>query len=250
MKISIITVVRNRAGTIGDAIKSVLTQTHDNIEHIIQDALSDDGTLEVIEQQKDPRIRLFSEKDSGIFDAMNRGITKATGDAIGFVHSDDFLSHNRVLAKIAAAFADGSVGGVYGDLDYVDKNNPQKITRHWKSGRYTPQKLRRGWMPPHPTLYLRRHVFQQYGLFKPAYRVSADYDAIVRYLVKGQIKLAYVPEVFIKMRTGGNSNQDLRNELRKRYEDLMIIRRNGLGGMGTLVMKNACKLRQFSKYTA
>ena len=154
---------------------------------------------------------------------------------------------DRASDRIAEAFADPEVGGVYGDLQYVAGGRPHRVVRHWRSGEYTRWKLGRGWMPPHPTLYLRRKVFERWGLYNTSYQIAADYDAMLRYLVKGQIKLAYIPEVLVKMRVGGESNRSLGRVLLKSREDLQVIRENGVGGLLTLACKNLRKLPQFFK---
>ncbi len=245
MKISVVTAVYNRVGTIGDAIASVRAQTHENVEHVIQDGGSKDGTLDVVNAHTDPATVIVSEPDSGIYDAINRGIARATGDVIGLMHSDDFFADEGVLAKVAQAFADPQIDGVYGDLEYVAANDPQRVIRYWRSGAYQPARLRRGWMPPHPTLYLRREVFDRHGLYDTSFGIAADYDAMLRYLVKGKISLAYIPQVLVKMRMGGESNRSLERIMRKSREDLRAIRRNGVGGLGTLAAKNLGKIGQF-----
>ena len=245
MKISVVTAVYNRVATIGDAITSVRAQTHDNVEHVIQDGGSKDGTLEVVRAAVDPATVIISERDDGIYDAINRGIRNASGDVIGLMHSDDFFADETVLAKVAAAFADPQVDGVYGDLEYVAADDPRRVVRYWRSGQYAPALLKRGWMPPHPTLYLRRHVFDRFGLYDTSFSIAADYDAMLRYLVQGQIRLAYVPEVLVRMRLGGESNRSLERIVRKSREDLRAIRRNGVGGLGTLAAKNFSKIGQF-----
>lgn len=245
MKISVVTAVFNRVATLEQAVRSVQAQTHDDVEHVIQDGGSTDGTLELAARMSNANTRLVSERDQGIYDAINRGIQRATGDIIGLMHSDDFFANPHVLAKVAAAFADPAVGGVYGDLQYVSAVDPGRVVRHWRSGEYNSQKLRIGWMPPHPTLYLRRAIFERWGLYDTSMRISADYDAMLRYLVKGHLKLAYIPEVLVKMRTGGESNRSLGRILRKSREDYTAIRRNGVGGVGTLLFKNLSKISQF-----
>jgi glycosyltransferase len=245
MKISVITAVFNRADTIRDAIESVRSQTHGDVEHIIQDGGSRDGTLDIVRAAADASAAIVSEKDYGIYDAINRGIARASGEVIGLMHSDDAFAHSQVLEKVAARFADPKVDGVYGDLQYVKANDPTRVIRHWHSGPYKPSLLKRGWMPPHPTLYLRREVFDSYGLYDTSFSIAADYDAMLRYLVQGQITLAYVPEVLVKMRLGGESNRSLGRILRKSSEDLRAIRNNGVGGIGTLAAKNLSKLGQF-----
>jgi glycosyltransferase involved in cell wall biosynthesis len=242
--ISIVTAVYNRARTIEDAIASIRAQTLPVHQHLIQDGGSTDGTLHVVRRVKGPETDLVSERDSGIYDAINRGIRRATGDVVGLLHSDDFFASTDVLAAVASAFRP-DVDGVYGDLDYVSANDPSRIIRRWRSGPYTPQKLRRGWMPPHPTLFLRREVFERHGLYDPVLRIAADYDAMLRWMIAGRIRLAYVPMVFTRMRVGGASNRSLVNVMRKSREDYIAIRRNGAGGFGTLALKNVSKLHQF-----
>lgn len=247
MKISIVTAVFNRADTITDAITSLQSQSHQDIEHVIQDGGSSDGTLDVVREFDSASIALVSEQDAGIYDAINKGISRASGDVIGLMHSDDFFAHDLVLERIAQAFSEPTVDGVYGDLDYVSASNPHRVIRHWRSGPYRRDLLKRGWMPPHPTLYLRREVFEQWGLYDTSFQIAADYDAMLRYLWRGNIRLAYLPEVLVKMRVGGESNRSLGRILRKSREDYRAIRLNGVGGFGTLAMKNARKLGQFVK---
>lgn len=245
MKISIVTAVFNRVDTIGGAIDSVRAQTWGEVEHVIQDGGSVDGTLEVIWERAGSNAAIVSEPDGGIYDAINRGISRASGDIIGLMHSDDFYADNNVLGKVAATLKNSSIDGVYGDLQYVAANDPSRVVRHWSSGKYLPSLLARGWMPPHPTLYLRRSVFETFGLYDTSFRIAADYDAMLRYLVKGKIKLAYIPEVLVKMRVGGESNRSLGRVLLKSSEDLRALRNNGVGGIGTLAAKNLSKISQF-----
>lgn len=245
MQISIVTAVFNRAGTIREAMTSVQRQSYPYVEHVIQDGGSRDGTLEEIAALSNEATRLVSERDQGIYDAINRGISRASGEIVGLMHSDDFFADDRVLEKVAARFADPAIDGVYGDLQYVSAINPTKVVRQWTSGEYEPSRLPRGWMPPHPTLYLRRKVFDRFGLYDTSFRIAADYDAILRYLVKGQINLAYIPEVMVKMRLGGESNRSLERIIRKSREDLRALRNNGVGGIGTLAVKNFSKIGQF-----
>ena len=247
MKISVITAVYNRVATVGHAIASIQAQTYPYVEHIVQDGGSTDGTLDVLTQLGLPSTFVRSEPDKGIYDAINRGIARATGDVVGLMHSDDFYADDCVLECIAEVFSDPDVDGVYGDLQYVAGEIPHGVVRHWRSGEYSRKKLGRGWMPPHPTLYLRREVFDRWGLYDTNYQIAADYDAMLRYLVKGQIKLAYIPEVLVKMRVGGESNRSLGRVLIKSLEDLKAIRQNGVGGVGALALKNLSKLPQFIK---
>lgn len=245
VKISVVTAVYNRVTTIGHAIESVRAQTYPHVEHIVQDGGSTDGTLSEIHRLANGSTHLVSAKDSGLYDAINRGITRATGDVVGLMHSDDFFVHNRVLDHVADLFANPEVMGVYGDLYYVASDDPTRVVRYWRAGEYSREKLRYGWMPPHPTLYLRRTVFKDWGLYDTRFRIAADYDAILRYLVRGGIGLAYIPEVMVGMRLGGESNRTFAKILRKSHEDLQAIRRNNIGGIGTLALKNVGKLNQF-----
>lgn len=245
MQISIVTAVFNRAGTIADALRSVEAQSYPNVEHIVQDGGSGDGTLDIIRQFGVSSYQLVSEPDAGIYDAINKGISRASGDIIGLMHSDDFFADDLVLQKIAEAFRDPEIDGVYGDLDYVSASNTDKIVRRWRSGPYHADLLKRGWMPPHPTLYLRREVFDRWGLYDTSMRIAADYEAMLRYLVRGDIRLAYIPEVLVKMRIGGESNRSLSRILQKSREDYTALRRYGVGGINTLLAKNFSKIEQF-----
>jgi glycosyltransferase len=245
VKISVVTAVFNRVATIGAAIESVRAQTYGDVEHIVQDGGSNDGTLEAVRGVANASIKLVSEPDHGIYDAINRGIARTSGEVIGLLHSDDFLASSDALAKIADAFSDLSVHGVYGDLQYVSADDPTKVVRHWRSGEFTPAKLGQGWMPPHPTLYLKREVFEEHGLYDTSFSIAADYDAMLRYLAIGKIKLAYVPEVLVKMRMGGESNRSLERIIKKSREDFRAIRKNKVGGIGTLAAKNLSKINQF-----
>jgi glycosyltransferase len=245
MKISVVTAVFNRVATIGDAMASVKAQSHGTTEHLIQDGGSTDGTLDVVRRAATGDTQIVSERDGGIYDAINRGIARATGDVIGLMHSDDVFADDHVLEKVARTFATQDVDGVYGDLQYVATSDPIRVVRHWRSGAYRPALLKRGWMPPHPTLYLRREVFERYGPYDTSFRIAADYDAMRRYHVKGQITLADIPHVLFKMRLCGESNRSLERILLKSREDLRAIRKNGVGGIGTLAAKNFSKLGQF-----
>lgn len=247
MKISVITAVYNNRATLADALDSALAQDHPDTELIVVDGASTDGTLEVIQRYAGRLAQVVSEPDRGIYDALNKGIRLATGDAIGFLHSDDMFADHRVLSRIAAALADPGVDACYGDLRYVRHDDPARVVRHWRAGPYHPRLLVRGWMPPHPTFYARRAVYQRLGDFDTRYRIAADYDCLLRFLGAGQIACAYIPEVLIHMRVGGASNRSLRNLLRKSREDYRALRHNRIGGFGALLLKNLQKLPQFFK---
>ncbi len=228
-----------------EAIASVAEQTHPDVEHVIVEGLSKDGSLTAIERARHPRMVLFSERDSGIYDALNKGIARSTGDVIGFVHSDDYLAHPDVLARIAVAFADPAVEAVFSDLDYVAQADTTRVIRHWATGPFTMAKLRRGWMPAHPTLYVRRSVYDRYGSYDTSFGIAADYDFILRFFAKLQGRTVYLPEVLYKMRVGGVSNRSFAKIRQKMAEDYRALRRNKVGGPLTLAWKNLSKLGQF-----
>lgn len=245
MKISVITAVYNSEGTVGEAIASVAAQSHPDLEHLIIEGRSKDGSLAAIEAARHDRMELLSEPDTGIYDALNKGVARARGDIVGFVHSDDFLAHAQVLTRIADAFEDPRVEAVFSNLDYVLQSDSARVVRHWATGPYSPAKLRRGWMPAHPTLYLRRAVYERIGAFDTGFRIAADYDFILRYFSQNPGRSIYIPEVLYKMRLGGVSNRDLGRIRQKMTEDWRAIRRNRIGGVTTLAGKNLSKLGQF-----
>ncbi len=245
MKFSILTVVYNRAATIDDALLSLGSQSHVDFEHIVQDGGSTDGTLDRFSAAPDHRRKLASGRDSGIYDALNRATARATGDVIGVLHSDDFYAHSDVLAHVAQCFEASGADAVYGDLDYISAADPTKVVRRWKSGDYSMKRLRRGWMPPHPALFLRRSVVEKWGAYDTSYQIAADYDSILRYFGQGKISVRYLPETLVKMRVGGESNRSLERILLKSREDLRALRQNGVGGVPALAWKNLSKLGQF-----
>ncbi|MEO1986835.1 MAG: glycosyltransferase family 2 protein [Martelella sp.] len=245
MKLSVITAVYNSEGTVGETIASVARQTHVDLEHIIIEGNSSDGSLKAIERAAHDRMRLVSEKDKGIYDALNKGIGHATGDVIGFLHSDDFLPYDQALSRIAAAFDDPSVEAVFSDLDYVSQGDTSRVIRHWSTGPFHPSRLKYGWMPAHPTLYLRREVYEHLGGYDISLGIAADYDFILRYFSQTTGKTVYIPEVLYKMRLGGVSNRNWAKIRQKMTEDLLAIRRNRVGGLQTLALKNLSKVGQF-----
>lgn len=245
MKISVVTAVFNREATIAEAVESVRRQSHADVEHIVQDGGSRDGTLSVLQTLASPQMHVVTARDGGIYDGINRGILRATGDIIGLMHSDDLFASNDVLARVADAMSDTSVDGAYGDLVYVAANDPQRVIRYWKSGAYDPAKLKWGWMPPHPTLYLRREVFDRLGLYDTDFKIAADYEGMLRFLMTGRVRLTYIPDVMVRMRVGGESNRSIGRILQKSKEDYRAIRRHRIGGVGTLMSKNLQKITQF-----
>ncbi|TLS78395.1 glycosyltransferase [Mariprofundus erugo] len=247
MKISVITAVYNAKETIADAIESTLAQDYPNVELVVVDGASADGTTALLEAFRD-RIDIFiSEPDKGIYDALNKGIRHATGDVIGFLHADDLFVSTDVLSRVAEVFADDSVDAVYGDLVYVSKAEPDRVIRYWQSGAYSVAKLKHGWMPPHPTFYMRRQLYEKHGAFDTSFRIAADYDCMLRFLGNVEIHPVYIADVMVKMRLGGESNRSLRNIIRKSKEDYRALKKNGVGGVWALVWKNLSKLPQFVK---
>jgi glycosyltransferase len=245
MRISVVTTCRNAAPTLQAALESVRVQQGVEVEHIVVDGKSTDGTLDVVAAHGPHVAKLISEPDSGIYDGLNKGVRAATGDVIGFVHADDALAHPGVLHRIAKLFDDPSIDAVYGDLVYVDRDRPEKVLRYWKAGSYSRLRLLKGWMPPHPTLYMRRQVYERFGLFDTRFRIAADYEQMLRVLWHGRIRAAYVPEVLVRMRAGGASNGSLPNMLRKLAEDFQALRQNGISPAQALLLKNVTKLPQF-----
>jgi glycosyltransferase involved in cell wall biosynthesis len=246
MKISIITATYNSEKNIISALKSVSTQTYNNVEFVIIDGASKDNTVSKIKKSYTGNLKLISEKDKGIYDALNKGIAEASGDVIGFVHSDDFLASKESLSKIAGIFQEEKVDGVYGDLQYVNKEDTSKVIRYWKSEAFKPELLKKGWMPAHPTLFLKKEVYKKHGLFNLNYNIAADYDLMLRIFSDPTLKFKYLPEVITKMRIGGASNRSLKNIKLKSQEDLKALRANGIQNpLGVLAYKNLSKLTQF-----
>lgn len=211
MKISIITVVRNNVATISDAIDSVVGQTYKNIEHIVIDGASTDGTVGVVQSYRNKIDKFITEKDHGLYDAMNKGISLATGDIIGILNSDDIYFDKNVIENIVNTFREKNTDSVFGDLHYVDKNNTNKVMRHWKTSNFKLGSFAKGWHPPHPSFFVKKEVYEKYGLFDLQLSISADFDLMLRFLEKHQISSVYLPKILVKMRTGGQSNNSIKN---------------------------------------
>jgi glycosyltransferase involved in cell wall biosynthesis len=246
--ISIITATWNCAPTVAECLASVAEQTWPHREHIVVDGASTDGTLEVLQAHETQLAALLSEPDSGIYDALNKGLALAGGDVIGFLHADDFYTHPNALAHVAKAFMNPSVCAVYGDLHYVRRQDVSRVVRHWSSKPFKRGRLAWGWMPPHPTLFVRREWYQRIGGFDTRYRISADYLSILGLFSQPGFKAVYLPEVLVTMRLGGASNRSLLAIARKTGEDWCALRQTkvgALGGTGALFWKNLSKLAQF-----
>jgi glycosyltransferase len=213
-------------------------------EHILVDGGSTDGTLDVVREHGAHLAQVISERDEGIYDAMNKGIAIASGEITGTMNADDFYAHGNVLEMVAEAFRDSSVHACYGDLDYVGGGG--KVVRRWRSGHCDRGRIFRGWMPPHPTFFVRRELYQRYGAFNTALGTAADYELMLRFLLKHEVKTAYIPEVLVKMRTGGVSNASLLNRLRANKMDRRAWEINGLKPHPwTIAMKPLRKVGQF-----
>ena len=245
MKISILTAVWNRGATLGQALDSLEKQTHSDWEHVVQDAGSTDGTLALLAARPDARRHVESRRDGGIYEALNRAFARSSGEIVGVLHSDDFFASPDILARVSDAFAKTGADAIYGDLDYVAAGDTSRVVRHWKSGAFDSDRLRRGWMPPHPALFLRRDVIERLGGYDTSFRIAADYDAILRYFSDEEVRVSYLSGVMVKMRLGGESNRSLERILRKSREDSRALRRNDIGGLSALFLKNIQKVPQF-----
>jgi glycosyltransferase len=245
MKISIITTVYNNQDRIANTVNSILSQTCPDIEYIVVDGSSTGKMPEIIGSYGMRISKYVGKPCSGIYDALNLGLRIATGEIIGILHSDDLFENENSIQLVADTFAKTNADGVFGDLVYVRKSNPKKIVRFWKSAPFDPAMLKKGWMPPHPTLFLKRDVFKKYGMYDTQYQISADYDFMLRIMSRPELKFAYLPQVITRMRMGGASNRNLKNIIRKSREDLRALRKNNIGGWSALVMKNLSKIGQF-----
>lgn len=247
MKISIITITYNSENTVEDTIKSVVSQDFPNVEYIIVDGLSKDKTLSIVSHYSQYTDKVISEKDKGLYDALNKGIQLATGDVIGMLHSDDIYANNQVISKIAQQFAtDSSIEAVYADLVFVDRNDTNKVLRTWKAGTYEADAFKKGWMPPHPTFFVKKSVYDRFGGFNLDLKLSADYELMLRFIHKHQIKVSYLPETIVKMRMGGVSNTSFFVKLKANMEDKMAWKINDLKpGLLTTFKKPIKKLKQY-----
>ncbi len=225
MRVSIITATYNSSETIVDTLKSLEQQSYPDIEYIIIDGASKDNTLEVVRQNCTRVSKIISEPDKGIYDALNKGIQAATGDVIGFLHSDDLFAYPDAVADIVATLEKNQSQAAYADLAYVSKDDTDKMVRLWTSGDYQRNKMLSGWMPPHPTFYMKRELYQSLGQFDLGFKIAADYDSLLRYLWSNKVSMSYLPKVLIKMRVGGASNRSLGNIYKKTCEDIQALKK-------------------------
>lgn len=231
MKISLITVTFNSAATLRDTIESVLAQTYPDIEYIIVDGLSKDDTVEIVKEYEPKfggRMRWVSEKDSGLYDAMNKGIRMATGDVVGIINSDDFYHRNDIIGLVADAFQSGDVEAVYGDVRFVNPGNLEKTVRYYSSKKFRPSLFRWGFMPAHPTFFTYRSYFDKFGYYCADYKIAADYELLIRFLYCHKLKSRYLPLDFMKMRTGGASTASIKSNLLLNKEIVRACRANGI----------------------
>ena len=244
MKVSIITTCYNRAKTIQGAIESVLAQDYVDIEYIVVDGASKDGSIEVINRYRDRITKIVSEPDHGMYEAINKGIRMATGDIIGLVHSDDFLYDCHVISDVVERFKETGADFLYGDGVYVNAENINKPVRNWIGGAYYKWKVGLGWLPLHPTCYIRRDVMEREGLYDESYKIAADSDLLFRYLYIADLKVTYLKRKIIRMRMGGLSTD---SEKRKQMfnEDLRMYRSHGRWGLPSKLCKMAWKVPQF-----
>ena len=247
MRISLITITYNSDKTLIDTINSVRNQTYNNIEYIIVDGGSKDQTLKIIDDNKDIVTHFISEPDKGIYDAMNKGVNLATGDIVGILNSDDFYANNDVISKVVNQFND-NVDGVYADLNYVDPIDTTKTIRVWKSGNYIEGSFKKGWMPPHPTFFVKKEVYNDFGGYSIKLKSAADYEFMLRVIHKEKIRISYLPETIVMMRAGGLSNASLKNRIKANREDREAWRMNNIKpGLFTLLQKPLSKALQFLK---
>ncbi len=247
MKISIITVVWNNEKTIKDAIESVLEQTHKDIEYIIIDGASTDGTVDVVKSYGNRISKFVSEPDRGLYDAMNKGIALASGDVVGILNSDDFYIDNGVIERVMKEFEKSQAGSVFADLVYVKSDNLNKVVRYYDSSHFTPQRFAYGWMPAHPTFFVRRCVYEKYGLFRTDLKIAADFDLLARFLYTHMISYSYMKEVLVKMRLGGVSTS-LSSIWINNIEQLRICRQNSIDtNIFKIISKYPSKLMGFVK---
>ena len=246
MKVSIITAVLNGEKTIYDCIKTIAQQTYHDIEHIICDGGSTDKTIDIIKKWGIKNTRVISGPDNGPYDAMNKGIKASTGDIIAILNADDMYADTHVIENVVTTISEKKVDSCYGDLVYVDRKKPDSVIRYWKSGCYSREQFKKGWMPPHPTFFIKKSVYEKYGNFNTNFPIGADYEMSLRLLYKYNISTAYMPEVLVKMRTGGKSAPTLLNIAKAIIENYKAWQTNNLYPIPlTLILKQLSKLQQY-----
>jgi len=252
VKVSIITATYNSGQTLGDTMKSVLGQTYYDIEYIVVDGASKDNTVDVIHQYEplfEGRLKWISEKDNGIYDAMNKGIRMATGDVVGILNSDDYFTSDDVIEQMVSAFGKAKIDAVYGDIHFIHDGQPDKCVRYYSSKPFRPLLLRFGFMPAHPSFYCRREVFENAGLYKTNYKIGSDYEMMVRLFLVHKIKSKYLQKDFVTMRTGGASTRNIHSRIQLIKDDVRGCRENGIYTNSLMIsMKFLYKIFEF-KYS-
>lgn len=228
MKVSIITICFNSERTIRETIDSVLAQSYSDIEYIVVDGQSTDNTLQIVESYGDRIAKIVSEKDDGIYDAMNKGLALTTGDIIGFINADDVIDSNQCIERIVETFQRQNCQVVYGDKIYVDPDDTSKVVRYWKVGAYKRENYRKGWMTPHLSTYIAKNLYDEFGNFRTDFQIAADYELMLRFIYKNNAKVCYLPMTIAKMRAGGISNSSLSNVFRSNLEVYKSWQVNGL----------------------
>jgi glycosyltransferase len=250
MKITLITVTYNSEKYLSHCIESVLEQTHNDIEHIIIDGKSTDKTVSIIKKYESKITTWISETDRGMYDAINKGIKLATGDVIGILNSDDMLVSKDVIATIAKTFEEQNVDSVYGDLEYVDKEDTNRIFRVWKGKKYNRNLFKMGWMPGHPTFYIKKELIEKHGMYENHYYTAADYEFMARYLYKHKISSFYLPKMIVKMRMGGASNKNINQRIRANRRDYLAMKQNSIPmPFMVSILKPLIKVHQFNVKT-
>jgi glycosyltransferase involved in cell wall biosynthesis len=247
MKISIITVTYNSAATLAHTLESVHAQDYPDIEHVLVDGASNDHTVAII--QSFPHVaKWVSEKDNGLYDAINKGIKMATGDVIGILNSDDFFPGKHIVSRIARAFSENNVAAVYGDIAFVRPGRLEKVVRLYSSKKFTPRRFGYGYMPAHPSFYVRKTCYDTMGVYKTDYTIAADYELLMRFIFKYAIPYAYIPEILVYMRTGGVSNKNISSRYTLNKEIIRACRENGVNtNMALLSLKYINKIFEYIK---
>lgn len=228
MKISIVTVTYNAAKTIAGTLRSVASQNYPDIEHILIDGASSDATMSIVEQHRNSLSHVLSEPDRGIYDAMNKGIALCTGDVIGLLNGDDIYAYNTTITRIASAFSDTTIDMVYGDAEFVRPQQPNVPIRRYSSANFSPARIAWGWMPAHPTLFLRRNIYERFGGFRSEFRIAGDFEFVARVFNNEKLNYRYLPEVLVRMQLGGASTGGLRSTLQLNQEVILACRQNGI----------------------
>lgn len=248
MRVTIITPTYNSEKYLNDCIQSVIDQDYHNIEHIVVDGLSTDSTMDIVRSHHNHLAASISEKDRGMYDAINKGMAIATGDIIGILNSDDMLAATNVVSSIVNAFKEKNVDTIYGDLQYVDPHNVQKIYRTWKGKPYRRSLFLFGWMPAHPTFYIKSNLVKQFGGYENHFYSAADYEFMSRYLYVHKVSSYYLPKLLVKMRRGGQSNSSIKQRLRANRRDYLAMKKNKIPlPFIVAILKPLSKLHQYYK---